>query len=547
MSKPNPYSFEISLSVLNHLGRNLYRSFNTVLGEAISNAWDADAKNVWIFVNKEKNSFVIKDDGDGMTGSDFKSKFLKIGYSKRKDGKSISKKGRPYIGRKGIGKLALLSCAEKISIISKTEKTDYVGGTIDNSGLDEAINDDLTPQEYPLENYDKKSFAKYAKNHQKGTIILFKDLKGGIRNNLGILKKIVALYFRFSLVDTAFNIFIDGEKINFNHLEELADKTEFLWTVNGLSDPFVDKHLKNLKESKKFSVKGSFTGFVASVKKPRDLAIMGLDERVSVDLFENGRLREKNILKHIPTSRIVEDYIYGQIHFDGLDDAADRFTSDREGVVADDAKYQLFLRNLLDDVVRIVTDDWDKWRIKNREDGDPENKRFTPKERKSAELYNVVSEEYSLPKGSKNKDKIDGWVDALASDATYNLSSYAECFVSENLVRKYIIDNKIELSTEAAKIVEKWKKREKENKQKGNVSITIRRGTLDTNYLSMQDLAAMVDKKDPLKEACLTRDSYEYNPIRDALAHTALLTDAAKNRLTSVYENIKGRLRTLLE
>ena len=48
------FSFEISLSVLNHLGRNLYRSFMTVLGEAISNSWDADAENVWIYIDREK-------------------------------------------------------------------------------------------------------------------------------------------------------------------------------------------------------------------------------------------------------------------------------------------------------------------------------------------------------------------------------------------------------------------------------------------------------------------------------------------------------------
>lgn len=45
-AKANKFKFEISLSVLNHLGRNLYRNFITVIGEAISNSWDADAKNV---------------------------------------------------------------------------------------------------------------------------------------------------------------------------------------------------------------------------------------------------------------------------------------------------------------------------------------------------------------------------------------------------------------------------------------------------------------------------------------------------------------------
>src|ERR1700732_2592869 len=117
----NRFTFEISLSVLNHLGRSLYRSFATVLGEAISNSWDADAKNVQIYVHRNKNSFVIKDDGVGMTAEDFQDKFLKIGYSKRKEGATHSLGGRPFIGRKGIGKLALLSCADKVTVVSKVK------------------------------------------------------------------------------------------------------------------------------------------------------------------------------------------------------------------------------------------------------------------------------------------------------------------------------------------------------------------------------------------------------------------------------------------
>jgi len=53
MKNNEPFKFEISLSVLNHLGRNLYRNFITVLGEAISNAWDADANNVWIDIDRD--------------------------------------------------------------------------------------------------------------------------------------------------------------------------------------------------------------------------------------------------------------------------------------------------------------------------------------------------------------------------------------------------------------------------------------------------------------------------------------------------------------
>jgi len=52
--KDEQYQFAISLSVLNHLGRNLYRNFVTVLGEAISNSWDAEAENVWIDIYRSR-------------------------------------------------------------------------------------------------------------------------------------------------------------------------------------------------------------------------------------------------------------------------------------------------------------------------------------------------------------------------------------------------------------------------------------------------------------------------------------------------------------
>jgi len=188
------FTFNISLSVLEHLGRNLYRNFITVLGEAISNSWDADAKNVWIYIDRENNHLIIKDNGDGMTADDFQNKFLKIGYSKRKDGADKTNLQRPFIGRKGIGKLALLSCAKRIHILSKTVDTDFVGGVIDNSGLDNAIQDDLTPQQYPLETVNKELFGKHLNDFEKGTIIYFESINDGIKNRIEYIRKLIALF-----------------------------------------------------------------------------------------------------------------------------------------------------------------------------------------------------------------------------------------------------------------------------------------------------------------------------------------------------------------
>lgn len=551
METKNSFTFDISLSVLNHLGRNLYRSFATVLGEAVSNAWDADAQNVWIHLDVDKNSFSIKDDGVGMTADDFQNKFLKIGYSKRKKGASRSSKDRPFIGRKGIGKLALLSCAERVSVISKVKGGEYVGGTIDNRQLDLAITEDKTAEQYPLGAADISAFGSMVAGHRHGTIIRFEGIKDGVKRTFEFLSKVIALYFRFSLLDPTFKIFLNNERITHKHLQGLADKTEFLWIFDGHDDPYVqalekafamdprNHECKHLKQA-------GVTGFVASVEKPRDLSIMGTDERVGVDLFVNGRLREHDILKHIPTARIAQSYLYGQLHFDGLDDKTDRFTSSREGIVADDPKFQAFLDSFRKAVLKIV-DEWDGLRLKRGKDGDSENDSVPKTKRASIGLYHAVAKDYETVKRKKATDKVDEWVEALSEDASFNFESYAECFISENLVRRFIQEEGIALTPEAQTEADTRKKNEDASKNKGNISIAIRKRADALSYLSMDFLAHLVDAGDKSKrDAHLIRDADEFKPMRDAMAHTALLTDEAKKRLATVRENIKARVKTLL-
>lgn len=561
----NNFTFAISLSVLDHLGRNLYRSFATVLGEAISNAWDADAENVHIFIDRENGNFFIKDDGIGMTADDFQNKFLKIGYSKRKEGSSASAKGRPFIGRKGIGKLALLSCADKITVISKVSGGDYVGGTIDNSGLDQAITDDLTPQQYSLGAWAPETFSQYANGHEHGTIVRFENIKDGIKNSLDFLKKIAALYFRFSLLDDSFNIYINDEKITLDHLDDLAQKTQFLWNINGLDDPYINQKLTNLKEAaKSIQMDGNVKGFVASVNKPSDLKITTTDERASVDLFVNGRLRERDILKHIPTARVAENYFYGQIHFDDLDDDKDRFTSSREGIIADDPKYKEFLEALRKKILEIVAD-WDNLRRKHRKDGDPENENMPSKERKAEELYNAVSGEYDLPEGSENRQKVDGWVNDLRDDAKYNLTSYAECFVSENLLRRHIGENgstptSCTNADQSGKTCidrynpqagntsfceyckgERGKESLLKQKEEAGTNIPIRSAENDLlMYLDYMDLAKIIDN------TVLREEDKPYKPLRNSVMHTSRLTQEAKTKLTSVFDNIVATVKRIV-
>ncbi len=362
------FNFNISLSVLDHLGRNLYRSFITVIGEAISNSWDAGAENVWITINREENYFVIRDDGIGMSKEDFQGKFLNIGYSKRKDSNIQQLKGRHFIGGKGIGKLALLSCAKKISIITKTSETDYVGGVIDNNKLDQDISDGVNAQDSKLSEIDDVVFLDYKKGHTKGTIIYFEDIHEGIKNKLGYIKILIALSFKFSLIDEEFNIFVGGEKITIEELRPLAKKTQFFWNINAISDPYLDmlEQQNSLKNKGSVDSEIGVNGFIASTEKPSELTIRTMDEKVGVDLFVNGRLREKNILSHTPdfATRHIASYLYGQIHFDLLDDGTltDRMTTSREGIKEGDEEYAKLIKEFKDNIFEQISKEWNEWR-----------------------------------------------------------------------------------------------------------------------------------------------------------------------------------------
>ncbi len=542
------YNFNISLSILNHLGRNLYRSFITVLGEAISNSWDADARNVYITIDREAKLLIVRDDGNGMNEDDFQNKFLKIGYSKRKDNKTHTDSGRPFIGRKGIGKLALLSCAQKITVLTKTEKTSIVGGVIDNSGLDMAIKDDVSSNEYSLEIPEQSLLASYDKIvGDKGTVIIFEDLKDGIRNRIEYIVKLVALYFRFSLKDTNFNIFINDNPITIKELDEIKQKTQFVWILNDIDDPYIND--SEFKKKKTITLANkNVKGFIASVETPSDLKIRGTEEKITIDLFVNGRLREKDILRHIPIARIVQSYLYGQIHFDDLDDAEDRFTSSREGVVPDDPKFKELLVEL-ESSLKTIINDWDVWRLEINQDGDSENLRITKKQRKSKELVNVVVEDFIPPKDNEtSRKKVEGWVKNIQEDAEFNLTSYGECFISENLLRQYISEKKIAIPQGIQnQINNEWKPKADAAKQRANINFDIRENDSDLSYLDMDRLASIADDEtDKIKKATLQRDATEYKPIRDALAHTSRLTAIAKSRLNITYENIKARIVSLL-
>ena len=86
------YRLEIEPSILELLGPSLYTNIYYVLAELIANAYDAQARNVYVIA--EKDCIVVEDDGHGMTYDEGIKNYLAVARESRTtEGGSYTKDG----------------------------------------------------------------------------------------------------------------------------------------------------------------------------------------------------------------------------------------------------------------------------------------------------------------------------------------------------------------------------------------------------------------------------------------------------------------------
>lgn len=115
-------------NTIEHLGIQMYSTLPPVIAEMVANAYDADAKNVRIFLeDKGQKKIIIKDTGHGMSFENLEAKFLKIGRNRREGMNQYSESGeRKVIGKKGIGKLSFFGIANHVEIGTRREGKENV-------------------------------------------------------------------------------------------------------------------------------------------------------------------------------------------------------------------------------------------------------------------------------------------------------------------------------------------------------------------------------------------------------------------------------------
>lgn len=106
-------------SILRELS-GAYKPFVKAFKELLSNAYDADADHVRIRLADDLSEIYTVDDGVGMTPFELRSDFTKLGGSHKRTHTNLTAKGRPKIGSKGIGFLAVARYCSSMEILSST-------------------------------------------------------------------------------------------------------------------------------------------------------------------------------------------------------------------------------------------------------------------------------------------------------------------------------------------------------------------------------------------------------------------------------------------
>ncbi len=360
------YRMTVDLNVLEHLGINLYSNIAAVLTEAVANAWDADAENVEIRIDPDRMWIEIRDDGVGMTVPDMNEKYLRVGYRRRQEDAEHGKftaRGRPVMGRKGLGKLSLFSVAKLIEVQSAKEGRTH-GFRMSVDGIHESV-----ARKEP--HYRPEPLPDGEVTVDRGTKIVLRDIK---RQRLGrgaaALRKRLAR--RFSVIGERhdFRITINGQPVTTDDRGDLPI-AQFLWAFGDFEpDP---ASIPNVLEREKLARRcddwpddWNVKGWIGTSRLPKQLDNEDTGNLNGIVVLARGRLFHENILDKVNDGRLYTKYLTGQIEADFLDqdDEPDIATSDRQRVQEDDERYAALLSFLRTSLAK-VEKRWTEWRRKH--------------------------------------------------------------------------------------------------------------------------------------------------------------------------------------
>lgn len=376
-------------NTIEHLGIKMYSTMPNALAELISNAYDADAKEVLLhlFDDGENKALSVQDNGLGMSFDEVNQNFLKVGRNRREAGAKKTPSGRVATGKKGLGKLALFGLGEVIEI----ETTKKGSETLLCFKLDWA---ELKAQEGE---YKPTYTEKVCDRNIQGTKITLSKLKR--ETPFDVQGLAVSLSRLFNYFDKNFKcqLRLNDEKsiqitskLRYDSIDE-----EFSWQIPA----DVDIDLSSLG--------GSIQGQLISGKTPLSSNLRG------ITLYAHGRMVNAPSFFDFSESSHVFSYITGWLNVDYIDDIVeeDLISTNRQSLNWEEPEAQK-LKEHLRKITRRVIDDWREKRqekkielLHERTSIDTEDWfAKLPQGQISSKVQSIVNEVMADPESASDKD-----------------------------------------------------------------------------------------------------------------------------------------------
>ncbi|MCQ2511789.1 MAG: ATP-binding protein [Lachnospiraceae bacterium] len=364
------YTLKVSPRMLELLSKDLYTNMYFVLAELIANAYDADAENVYIFI--DDNEIRVEDDGDGMSGDILDEKYLLVGGESRTcedDAKTVQKK-RLKMGRKGIGKLAALSISDGFKLITVQESKPiglFIPHRIEHD--DEKLKV-LSSKEYELKKITNKGTAIIMENPK----VTIPKLHETVLNNLAkIFPNNIADFNIYVIYKGNSKKLVPDEKKVINRLgtfmsignekryleEELSKEDKSLQILQRDAITQTIEMLNSKNELQSLDVR--IYGWIGTYKTSR-----GMKKEINefsdnyLAIFAHNKMGLRNVLPIVSRNRVYENYIVGNLYIDAFEapDFPDMAGTNRQGYNENDLRWKTaleYIRNIVDEIVKSHT------------------------------------------------------------------------------------------------------------------------------------------------------------------------------------------------
>ncbi len=318
MTHPPKFTMPFDAMTIEHLGLRLYSHLPPVIAELVSNAYDADSREVEVTLPTgaitPSSEVVVRDYGHAMTAEELQREYLPIGRCRRgADGATTKSKSgvRVVTGRKGLGKLSSFGVADQMELRSVKD------------GLAICLRFSFTAMKHWAES--KPPGTPYEPEFVSARSGATKDRDGvevrlrGLRRKSGISSDDVrrGLARRLLVFGPEFVLKVNGATIqpSDRNLRDACVSGE-VWDVSALPGGGTVKDA--------LTVSG-WIGFLPSSSQTYR----------GVDIFAHGKAAELGSYFNYPSThaQFARAHLVGEVHADFLDEGEDRISTARNSVV----------------------------------------------------------------------------------------------------------------------------------------------------------------------------------------------------------------------